>query len=356
MIINADCRFFKGDVPCKPHKDEGVHCEDCSYYTPVKKKILIIKLGAMGDVIRTTPLLRKLRQVYPQADISWLTNYPEVIPSDVDRVYKFDLKGILTLLATPFDVLYNLDKDREACSLAVMLKADIKKGFYLKDGKCSPIDNAAYHKWLTGIFDDISRQNTKSYPEEIFEICGFEYDGEEYILDSIGDSLFKDIKKKDFLIGLNTGCGNRWETRIWPEKYWIELAKKLNNNNSDVLLLGGPEEDEKNRRIAQESGSMYLGHFPIKQFASLVGQCDLIVTGVTMALHIALALKRKVVLLNNVFNRNEFELNNTGVIVEPHVDCLGCYKTSCEKECMSLLKPEDIVRTCKHLLSNGENA
>ena len=355
MIVKTDCRFFNGDVPCKPHKDKGVHCEGCSFYAPIKKKILIIKLGAMGDVIRTTPLLRKLRKLYPGAEISWVTNYPESIPSDVDKVYKLDLKDILILLATPFDILYNLDKDSEACSLAVMLKADIKKGFYLKNGKCSPLDSSAYHKWLTGIFDDVSKQNIKSYPEEIFEICGFEYDKEEYIFETTDTGFFRDIRKKDFLIGLNTGCGNRWRTRIWPEKYWVDLAKKLNNKNSDVLLLGGPEEDEKNKRIAQESGAAYPGYFPIKQFASLVGECDLIVTGVTMALHVALALRKKVVLLNNVFNKNEFDLNNRGVIVEPGVDCLGCYKTSCEKECMTLIRPGDIVKICKNLLSKDKN-
>jgi heptosyltransferase-2 len=352
MVVKVDCRFFRGDVPCKPHKEEGVHCEQCPYYTPTKKRILIIKLGAIGDVIRTTPLLRKLRQVYPQGEISWLTNYPEVIPSDVDRVYKFDLKDILTLLATPFDVLYNLDKDNVACSLANILKADLKKGFYLNNGKCNPLDNAAYHKWLTGIFDDISRQNTKSYPEEIFEICGFKFDKEEYILNEVDSDAFKHLKKKDYLIGLNTGCGSRWSTRLWPEEYWIELAKKLTNTNkdADVILIGGPEEDEKNKGIAKAAQCIYPGYFPIKTFGSLVQNCDLIITGVTMALHIAIGLKKKIVLLNNVFNKNEFELYNLGIIIEPDIDCLGCYKTSCEKECMRLIKPDTVVEACKSLL------
>jgi heptosyltransferase-2 len=354
MIIHTDCRFFKGDIPCKPHKDKGVHCEGCMYYKPFKEKILIIKLGAIGDVIRTTPLLRKLRQVYPEAEISWLTNHPEIITAHVDRIYALDLKDTLTLLATPFDFLYNLDKDKEACSLTSLIQAKVKKGFFLKDGRCSPIDAAAYQKWLTGLFDDISRLNSKSYPEEIFEICGFDYDKEKYVLEMIDVDSFKGLKTKDYLIGLNTGCGNRWNTRIWPEEYWIELAKKLNSNSTNVILLGGPQEDEKNKRIAQASGSLYLGHFPLKRFVSLIGQCDLVVTGVTMALHIALALKRKVVLLNNIFNRNEFELYNLGLIVEPHVDCLGCYKTACEKDCMNLIKPSRIIETCGHLLSKDK--
>jgi heptosyltransferase-2 len=60
MIVHTDCRHFRGDVPCTPHKKDGVHCESCPFYDPVDKKILIIKLGAIGDVIRTTPLLHRL--------------------------------------------------------------------------------------------------------------------------------------------------------------------------------------------------------------------------------------------------------------------------------------------------------
>lgn len=80
MEIKADCLHFLGDRPCEPHKREGVHCDDCPHYEPVDKRILIIKLGAMGDVIRTTPLIRKLREVWPKAEISWLTYHPELIP------------------------------------------------------------------------------------------------------------------------------------------------------------------------------------------------------------------------------------------------------------------------------------
>ena len=51
-----------GDIPCKPHKQYGVHCidesgNDCPNYSSFKEKILIIKPGAKGDVIRTTPIL-----------------------------------------------------------------------------------------------------------------------------------------------------------------------------------------------------------------------------------------------------------------------------------------------------------
>jgi heptosyltransferase-2 len=354
MMVHRDCRHFRGDIPCRPHKEHGVHCEGCGYYDKTGKKILIIKLGAIGDVIRTTPLLHKLKEVYPDAEITWLTHTPEVVPSVVDKIISFTLSNVIPLLAERFDIVYNLDKDMEACAIAVMIQADIKDGFTLKAGRCVPLNEKAEHKWLTGIFDDLNRENTKSYPAEIFEICGFEFNHERYIMDTPPQFRW-DIKEKRPLVGLNTGCGSRWTTRLWDFEKWAALIDKLKKRGYGVLLLGGPNEDEKNRRLSEETGVSYLGHFPLNKFFSLLNQCDLIVTGVTMALHIAIGLGKKVVLFNNIFNRNEFELYDLGRIIEPAVECKGCFKqrfdSKCEvSNCMDLISPETVFKAVEELL------
>jgi len=352
MIIHADCRYFKGDVPCAPHKLHGVHCERCPYYDPVDKRILIIKLGAVGDVIRTTPLLRKLKEVYPRSEITWLTRTPEIIPEVVDHIVDFQWPQILTLEATPFDLLYNLDKDKEACALANVISASVKKGFMLRDGKCWPADEDARYKFETGIFDDVSKANTKSYPQELFELCGFQFRGEKYILDEVEEQDW-DIAEPRPLVGLNTGCGRRWKSRLWPEENWIELARKLKATGYGVLLLGGAEEDEKNRRIAQQSGATYVGHFPLLKFIDLMDQCHLVVTAVTMALHIAIGLEKKIVLFNNVFNRHEFELYGLGAILEPEFDCTCYYSPECPNNCMQYIYVDRVLETCRSLLGKS---
>ena len=70
--FKPNCLHFKGHIPCKPHKQNGYHCADCPSFTPVSKRILIIKLGAIGDVIRTTPLVVKYKALYPNCKITWL--------------------------------------------------------------------------------------------------------------------------------------------------------------------------------------------------------------------------------------------------------------------------------------------
>jgi len=353
MKISNNCLHFKGDMPCKPHKKSGVHCSGCNYYTPIKERILIIKLGAAGDVIRTTPILHKLRKEFPKAAIIWLTDSPQFVPDKyVNTILKWNDKNVIWLQNCDFDLLVNLDKDRHALALAKSIKATVKKG-YLPDefGKCQPADADAEHKWQTGLWDDLCMQNRKSYPQETFEMFGYEFDGEKYILDLPETQLNFDLPEGKKVIGLNTGCGTRWLTRLWGNENWIELSNILHEKGFIPLLLGGPIEDEMNLEIAAKSQAVYLGYFEMENFLNLMNKCDLVVTSVTMAMHVAIGFEKKLVLLNNIFNKNEFELYGLGTILEPEdKDCLGCYKNTCDLECMSTISPNRILQAIDQLL------
>ena len=194
MNIKTDCKEFLGYIPCKPNKNFGVHCFDengevCKYYKKIETRILIIKLGAAGDVIRTTPLLKALRAKYNNAYIVWLTHFPDLVPSldddenGVDKIYKWETQSLYFLQNVSFDIVINLDKDEYACGFAKVFENNSKFfGYTIKDNKPYPANELAEHKYLTGLFDDISINNRKNYIEEIFEICGLNYNREEYIL------------------------------------------------------------------------------------------------------------------------------------------------------------------------------
>ncbi|GAB6283120.1 MAG: hypothetical protein STSR0008_18760 [Ignavibacterium sp.] len=174
MIIKTDCRYLKGDIPCAPHKQYGFHCENCrKYKRKIDQNILIIKLGAIGDVIRTTPILRKIKNVLPNAYINWLTYSQEVLSSNwVYKILDMKFENIELIKQIEFDCFIVLDKDPFAISLSKQILAKKKSGFTIDVfGRAKPISSKAEeHKWLTGIFDDLSRKNTKHYVQEIFDI------------------------------------------------------------------------------------------------------------------------------------------------------------------------------------------
>jgi heptosyltransferase-2 len=328
-----------------------VHCEGCPDYRAIGERILIIKLGAAGDVIRTTPLLRRLRELMPDAHITWLTDFPDLVPrASVDAVVKYSPKDLVWIVNREFDLLYSLDKDKEAIAVAEQTAASRKFGFGMdRFGRCRVFDERAESKYLTGLFDDISKANTKSYPEEIFGMCGFEYRKEPYILERAVKRDWN-IPHDKKIIGCNTGCGGRWSSRLWPNEHWIEFANRARENGHEILWLGGEQEHEKNSALAFEAGGLYPGHFSLNEFISLMDECDLVVTQVTMGMHIALGLGKKLVLMNNIFNRNEFELFGLGEIVEPPVPC-GCYFTPvCPHDSMRKITPEMISDAVERIL------
>ena len=99
--------------------------------------------------------------------------------------------------------------------------------------------------------------------------------------------------------------------------------------------------DQMRAQLAQD------GVKPLLEFTSLVAQCDLLVTSVTMALHLAIAFEKKIILMNNIFPTNEFHLYGLGKIIEPQLGCKYCFKSSfdsnCETtSCMGLISPSQI--------------
>ncbi|MBE2190226.1 MAG: glycosyltransferase family 9 protein [Desulfobulbaceae bacterium] len=354
-IYKSDCKHFLGYIPCKPHKLYGVHCDECEHYSKVEGNILIIKLGAIGDVIRTTPLLHRLWAEFPNHRIWWLTYSPDIIPASVDRVLNFDAESVEILKSIKFDLLINLDKDLQACALASSVQSTVKRGFIMGNAVPAPIDELAQGKFLTGLFDDVSKANTKSYLEEIFEICGWKFAGEEYIMDCDPTVKWELHNQGKPVIGLNTGCGARWVSRLWSDANWVALIEKLQDAGYFPLLLGGKQEHEKNEFFASKTNCAYLGYFSLPNFISLVNHCDTVVSAVTMGMHIAMGLKKNLVLMNNIFNPAEFELYGRGEIVMPSKPCECYFSPKCKNTeyfCMDYLSVDAIFQAVRRTINS----
>jgi heptosyltransferase-2 len=349
--LKFDCRHFKGHIPCLPNKLRNKVCRGCDEYSPISKKILIIKLGAIGDVIRTTPLAVKYKKLYPECQITWVTLSPDVLPTNlVDIIYKFDFPSVYTVKNQKFDIAVNLDKEPEACALLKDVDSKEKYGFIWHNHHISIATPNAEHKLITGLFDNISKVNTKNYLDEIFEICHLRFEDEPYVLNFDKDlaakwQMIPQQAKGKKVVGLNTGCGKRWQTRLWPDNYWITLIESLRTNNLFPVLLGGADEHEKNLLLSEKTGTFYPGHYSLKEFISLTSNCDVIVTQVSMMMHIAIGLQKPLILMNNIFNPYEFYLYNNGVIVEPDSGCDCYYGNTCKRtrHCMLDLPPEKVL-------------
>ena len=363
MILKTDCRHFPGDKPCKPNKLEGKKCDDCEYFSPINFKILIIKLDAVGDVLRTTSILHALKLKYYGSHITWLT---KKIARDiflnndlVDRVLELESHDLISRLNTEkFDLLIHPDASPTSSALASIVTAKVKKGFILdQTGQVIPVNNDAI-EWLEmGAFDEFKKKNQKTYQQIIHEIAGLEYKKGEIILNLNQDELnFKNsfiaehnLSKFNVLIGLNTGASKRWQLKQWRLEGFKELISILQKKDDiGILIFGGEDEVDRNKEIKKlfpnviDTGSTNS----LREFFALMDIPDIILTGDTLALHTATALRKKIICLFGPTSSSEIE--NYGIItkISPDMECLVCYKPECDfnPNCMDLISAEIIYK------------
>ena len=378
--VAYDCRYFLGDRPCIWHKSEGHVCV-CHRYAPVGKRILIIKLDAIGDVLRTTCVLPPLAQAYPEAAITWLTR-PEAAPLLANNPHLCDVMtlgpdALAQLSAQRFDQVINLDAGKTSVALATLSKGTQKIGFVLDPRGFVTATNEAAELWLKmGLFDDLKRANRRSYPVIMCDIIGVSPTQAAYVLNLAAQEIdFARVQLRELgvspdqpVIGIHTGAGNRWALKKWREEGFIELIDGLANDcgsTTQIILFGGQREIERNHRIADRAQRPVViaeTHDDIRHFASLVSLCNVVVCGDTLAMHVAIALKRRVVVLFGPTSAAEIDLFGTGRKILPELECLGCYKTSCDfvPNCMDLITSkmvkDAVLAELSVSLGHGESA
>lgn len=366
MILKTDCKHFPGNKPCAPSKNEGKKCDDCNYYDPVDFKILIIKLDATGDVLRTTSILPALKREYPKSHITWLTkkNAKELFDNNpfLDELIIFESADtIARLMVEKFNLLIHPDASVVSASLASVANAEIKKGFLLDvKGKVVPVNDDAI-EWLEmGAFDDLKKKNQKTYQEIIHNLAGLKYQKDEIQVQLNQKEIdFKNdfysqhnLKRFKYLVGLNTGAGTRWQYKQWHLEGYTQLIEKLGQNKGiGILLYGGPDEVERNNILKNKFPHLIdTGtNNSLRRFFSLLDLCDVIVTSDTMALHAATALKKKIVCLFGPTSHTEIEDYGRIQKVIPDLDCLVCYKPKCDFEitCMGSISSEMVYEKVK---------
>ncbi len=239
-------------------------------------------------------------------------------------------------------------------------------------GNVIPLDKNSEYTYQLGINDHLKfRQSRKTYPELIFECAGIPYtEPQPYVfpdfsseIDAAGARLKKACAEGQRLkVGMNTGAGQVFATKKWPEEGYVGLADRLTESlGVMVLLLGGPAETERNARIAAAVRNPVVNtgnDNSIRDFAGIIGNCDLLVTGDTLAMHIAIGLNVPVVVILGATCHQEIELYGRGAKVISGFECSPCYLSLCPKEvtCMDATTVEQVLDAVRQVLKNVAEA
>lgn len=370
MLIKNDCKYFPGDKPCKPHKERGKICETCDEYSPVIHKTLIIKLDAIGDVLRTTAILSSLKKTYRGTYIKWLTksNAKELFTNNdlVDEIMCYETPVTnVNLAIEEFDVVINLDPSPVSSALASFAKGKEKFGFGLNaKGKVYPLNKEAEEWFIMGSFDTEKKKNKKTYQQIIHEICRLPYIKSEIVLSlNKKDIDFKNefirknkLENEKLIIGINAGASERWQFKKWRLEGYKELIKKITDKyDCKILLYGGKEETEINNELKKISSNIIDtgSSNSLREFIALMDIPNILITGDTLALHVAEALRKKVICLFGPTSYNEIEDYGRITKIYPEMECLVCYKNKCDfvPNCMDLISVDMVFSAISKLIN-----
>lgn len=351
----TDCRLFTGFSPCRYRRPT---CDGCPHYRPVGERVLVIALDALGDVLRTTALLPALRRTHRDAHVTWLTREeaaPLLLHNPlIDRVLVLGDATLPTLQALEFDLVLCPEKSIPAGALARAARAPVKRGFGVDAaGAIVPLNPEADELYRLGL--DNERKfflNEKSAQRLVTEALGLPYRHDRYVLvlddaerrAARADRMAAGAGDDEVLIGWNTGCGPRYPYKRFDigdqiasmVSTWRRLAHP--ERTRFALLGGGKTDARRNREIAQHLRREGIEALEtpttsgVRRGAASVAACDVVVTGDTLALHLAIALKKPVVAWFGVTCHQEIDVYGRGIKVLADVPCRPCWLQACDLE------------------------
>lgn len=364
MQIKIRCRYYRGDRPCDFHKIDARTCKNCGDFAPIKERILIIKLGALGDVLRTTSILPAINKRYPRSHITWITR-KEAMPllennRLIDRLLAVEENYLEYVLLQKYDISASLDLELLSAAINALSKAAVKMGFIADEKGClRPADRNAEEWYGMSLNDSAKKANRKTYFEHIYRICDLRppYFKPQYALlkkqIEFADNFRTIHKLGKFrkIIGINTGAGSRWLLKRWTLEHYIELIRLVKNKNPDagILLYGGKIEAEFNKKIIEAVKDLIIDtgcNNSIEEFAALVSLSDIFLTPDTLGMHLSIALGKTTIVLVGPTSPWEIDVFGKGAVVyDKELDCICCYLSSCDKSvnCMNVLSPPHLL-------------
>jgi heptosyltransferase II len=290
------------------------------------EKILVIKTGAAGDVVRTSVLLNALF-----GKVTWLTEakYKDLFPESHPWVENILPVAEWTELKfkDPFDLVISLEEDLRCATIASKVPSRKLTGVYAEgntlnytaDSACW-FDLGLLSKQGLEIANSLKAKNTLAYQQLLFTMIGMKFNGEKYV-------VYKNptLNPTPGVIGLERRAGKRWNNKIWSG--YDHLAAKLSASGYKIK---------------------FLGELPsIKAYLDDIARCTYVISGDTLAMHIALAYQRPCIAIFNCTSPAEiFDYGLLRKIISPRLEKYF-YKRGFDEDAVNAISVEEVESVVK---------
>jgi heptosyltransferase-2 len=337
------------------------------------KDIAIIKLWALGESILTLPVIKSIKQRYPEAKITVLArNHNKKVYENlpyVDNIILFEPSNILKLLSLlgKFDLSFDCEPYLKISGLFSWFCAKQRIGFSHTIRSwlyTHPIDfNDQQHEVLT--YMDMAKIVGIDYVPQNLEKVSYDKNNREKV-----DSLLHQagIFKSDFLIGFCVGAEESSKQRMWPAENFAKLADMLVEEKGAKIVFTGSSREipliESVRSMMKNDSLSVAGKTNVKDLFYLAECCDLFISNDTGPMHVAAAQGTKTIGLfgpNLPVRFGPFGKNN--VSLAKNLPCRPCInvhkgqlpeckykKKDMEGYCMQLISVEDVFKEAVRLI------
>ena len=329
-------------------------------------RIALIKVGALGDVVRTTSILPALRRRFENLRLTWITarNALDLIKyaPEVSQAIAIEEITDRWIHRHAYDWAISLDDEIAPCRLASSLRTKRLSGAFL-----SAHGNQEYTQDMELWFgmgrlrqsqeggldraNQLKRLNHMSYPGILYRMLDLPEPIERPSVHvpptahRRADSWWRKSEMGRFpkVVGLNTGAGTRWDHKQWGVRESSELASAMHDCfGVGVVVFGGAAETERNQQIVKQAARPGVLACPadlsLLEFADLIRRCCLLVTSDTLALHLASAMATPIVGFFGPTSASEIDLfGGPGEKVVTHLECRCCYLRTCDKQIHCML-------------------
>lgn len=342
-------------------------------------KILIIRMSSLGDIILTSPVIRRLRQKLPAAQIDFLVReeYADLVRynphlSNIIRLNvrrgRAELKSLRDKIRRAnYDVILDLHRNLRSTFLRrfpahppvlkmkknpllrfllVKFKINLYRRFY--DHPLSVAEKYLRAAAPLGLPDDDLRLEMHLPPEAIRK----------------GAAIWSDLEKENYRVVMAPGA--RHFTKRWPPDYYAELIRLIYREKGwRTLLVGGPDEtavlEEIQALAGDEIQQSLAGEISLLETIAIIREAPFFISNDSGLMHAAAAFQKPQITLfgSTVEELGFFPLNPHAKVLENSaLSCRPCSHTgrpTCPEKhfkCMLEIKPEVVLGNLLHLMSD----
>ncbi|MFN5984345.1 MAG: glycosyltransferase family 9 protein [Fluviicola sp.] len=325
------------------------------------KKIVVCKFKGMGSIIQATPLLKTLRNRYPNAEIIFVTSIEnEKIVSKITCIngaYILNDRSFFKLIGSSFSLIRRLIKFRADVYIdleiysnfsSIITTLSIAKerfGYYLRE-----------NRYRLGMYTHMMYFNTKAPISQTYLQFA-----RLLSIDSVDDKLYEIEKNNsiqvefDNYIVINPNASDLRYERRWPAENFIALSKKIAETRPELkqIYIGGPSESEYVKAITEQLTDKpqiidLSGKTSIDELIEILRKTQLLITNDTGPMHLASCLNSSVIALFGPCSPSQYGFGENVYVVYKNVYCSPCVHEfahpPCKgnNQCMQLISVDEV--------------